>query len=116
MANTFKDSGNKSKIYKYFLILIVLILSSFLAALIAGVFMAIGGNIGTVDFTVAFDSSLTIAYLLLYYFLSSFYQLSRRQNYLYLLLAISLSFTTDFVQGSILLIVLPPILRKFRLI
>lgn len=97
-------------------IILVAILLNLAAAVIAGFISAFSGNIDINSLTLTFDPQITIAYILVYYSFVHFYKLSSNQSYVYLLFTLFLSFTTTFVQGSVTMILLPPLLKKLRLI
>jgi len=97
-------------------IILVIVLLNLAAAVIAGFISAFSSNIDVNSLSLTFDPQITIAYILVYYSFVHFYKLTPRQSYFYLILALILSFTTNFIQGSITMIVLPPILKKFKLI
>lgn len=86
------------------------------AAVATGLISVFSNNIDTNTFAVIFDSQITIAYLLMYYSLSHFYKFSEKQTYFLFVATLLLSFTTNFIQGSITLLILPPLLRKLKLI
>ncbi|PIR99123.1 hypothetical protein COT87_01140 [Candidatus Collierbacteria bacterium CG10_big_fil_rev_8_21_14_0_10_44_9] len=81
-----------------------------------GFISAFSNNIESGAFTIIFDSQITIAYLIMYYSLAHFYKFSERQNYLLFVTTLLLSFTTNFIQGALTLLILPPLLKKFKLI
>ena len=86
------------------------------SAVATGFISALSNNIETSTFNIIFDSQITIAYLLMYYMLSKFYKLSDKQNYVFFVTTLLLSFTTNFIQGSLTLLIVPPLLKKFHLI
>lgn len=86
------------------------------AAVATGFISALSNNIETSTFNIIFDSQITIAYLLMYYMLAKFYKLTDRQNYIFFVTTLLLSFTTNFIQGSLTLLIVPPFLKKFNLI
>lgn len=73
-------------------------------------------NITVADLTTSFDPLITIAYILVFYSVSHYYSLTKKQAYYYLLLSLFLSFTINFVEGSLVLVALAPTLRKLKLI
>lgn len=97
-------------------VILVIVLLNLASAVIAGFISAFSSNIDVNSLTLTFDPQITIAYILVYYSFVHFYKLTSRQSYLYLILTLILSFTTNFIQGSITMIILPPILKKFKLI
>lgn len=86
------------------------------SAVATGFISALSNNIETSTFNIIFDSQITIAYLLMYFMLNRFYKLTDRQNYIFFVVTLLLSFTTNFIQGSLTLLIVPPILKKFKLI
>ena len=94
---------------------VVTLLTALVAAVTAGVLLALGGNATLANFTISFDPQITVAYLLVFFFVSRFSNLSHKQGYNFFLLALMLSFTVNFIQGSIMLVLLPLVLIKFHL-
>ncbi|OGD83106.1 hypothetical protein A2572_02875 [Candidatus Collierbacteria bacterium RIFOXYD1_FULL_40_9] len=90
------------------LYILTIILSTFLASF--------SENIDQLNLTTTFDPIITIAYILVFYSVSFYYSLTKKQAYNYLLLALFLSFTINFVEGAMILVFLAPILRKLKLI
>jgi hypothetical protein len=106
-----------STVKKIALIVLCLFLASLVGAFFQGFLGNIGGNITLIGFNkLSFDPLITIAYLLLNFFISAYYQPSSKTLYYLLLLTVFLSFTKDFIQGSIILISLYFFLRKFKII
>ena len=97
-------------------VLILTILVYLGAAVATGFISAFSNNIETSSFAIIFDSQITIAYLLTYYSLAHFYKMTERQNYLLFVTTLLLSFTTNYIQGTIALLILLPLLRKLKLI
>lgn len=100
-------------------ILAVVVLSVLIylgAAVLTGFISAFSNNIETSTFAIIFDSQITIAYILVYYSLASFYKMTSSQNYVLFVITLLLSFTTNFIQGAITLLILPPLLKKLGLI
>lgn len=97
-------------------VLILTILVYLGAAVATGFISAFSNNIETSSFAIIFDSQITIAYLLTYYSLAHFYKMTERQNYLLFVATLLLSFTTNYIQGTIALLILLPLLRKLKLI
>lgn len=106
---------NGKGIGKGLLVVLATILTGLLAAVLAGVFMAVSSNVNVADLQITFDPQITIAYLLVSYLLSRLSNFTSKQMHLFFLLSLGLSYTTPFIQGSLLLVLLPPILRKLRL-
>lgn len=99
------------------LALIILSVIVYLGSAVAtGFISAFSTNIETSTFSLIFDSQITIAYLLMYYSLSHFNKFSENQNYVMFVITLLLSFTTNFIQGAITLLILPPLLKKLGLI
>ena len=97
-------------------ILVLFVLIYLGAAVLTGFISAFSTNIDTSTFSIVFDSQITIAYLLMYYSLSSFNKLTSSQNYVLFVVTLLLSFTTNFIQGALTLLILPPLLKKLGLI
>ena len=101
---------------RLFLIVLSLLLSWLLSNFVAGILLSLGGNISSIGLDIVFDATITLAYIATYYFLSHFYGLSKTQMYYYFLLALLLSFTLSFVKGAMMRVILPPILKKLKLL
>lgn len=97
-------------------VLILFVLVYLGSAVATGFISAFSNNIETSSFNIIFDSQITIAYLLMYYSLSHFNKFSEGQNYVLFVATLLLSFTTNFIQGAITLLILPPLLKKLGLI
>ena len=96
-------------------VIIIAILLQLAAAVVAGFISAFSANIDVNSVSIMFDPQITIAYILVYYSISHFYKLSNTQSYLYFLFTLVLSFTTNFIQGAITLVALPPLLKLLHL-
>ncbi len=82
-----------------------------------GTFLGLGGNVQVIGLNrIAFDPLISIAYMMLYYFLLMFEQPSKNSQILLFLLTLFLSFTANFIQGSVFLVVLFFLLKKLKLI
>jgi len=103
-------------ILKFLAVLVLFALIYLSAAVLTGFISAFSNNIETSTFAIIFDSQITIAYLLMYYSLSHFNKLTENQNYVLFVLTLLLSFTTNFIQGAFTLLILPPLLKKLKLI
>lgn len=104
-------------VLKFLLIVVLFLLTNFVASFLAGILMLSGGNISVIGLNqISFDPALTIAYIILYYFLSHFYDLSPKTMYWMFLFTLFLSFTVNFIQGSLVLVILPPVLKRFGLL
>lgn len=101
------------KILQSALLLVAIV---FMSAILAGAMMALGENITLAGMQVVFDPALTIAYLLLYQLLANIYFMDKRANYKFLLFALLLSFTTNLVQGVFMMVLVPPLFKRFHLI
>lgn len=101
---------------KLLAIIVLFVLVYLGSAVLTGFVSAFSNNIESGTFNLIFDSQITIAYLLLYYSLSHFYKFSERQNYVLFVTTLLLSFTTNFIQGAFTLLILPPLLKKLKLI
>jgi hypothetical protein len=100
-----------------FLALVVIAVLVYLASAVAtGFISAFSTNIESSTFNIIFDSQITIAYILVYYSLASFYKMSSAQNYTMFVITLLMSFTTNFIQGALTLLILPPLLKKLGLI
>ena len=97
-------------------VIILFVLVYLGSAVATGFISAFSNNIETSSFNIIFDSQITIAYLLMYYSLSHFNKFSEGQNYVLFVATLLLSFTTNFIQGAITLLILPPLLKKLGLI
>ena len=109
----------KSKIksfFKFLGILFVFVLVYVLAIVFSNLLGRISENIRLSGVNVLFDPLITVAYLAVFFSVSHYYSLTKKQAYLYLLLSLFLSFTINFVEGSFVLVLLAPALRKFKLI
>ena len=98
-----------------FIVLTAIIL--YILTIVLGTFIAsFSENIDQLNLTTTFDPIITIAYILVFYSVSFYYSLTKKQAYNYLLLALFLSFTINFVEGAMILVFLAPLLRKLKLI
>ena len=104
-------------IKKIVLVLLSLLIANVISAFLLGIMIMIGGNINVVGLNeMNFDPMITIAYILLYYFINNFFQ-SEGKSQLYLFLfTLFLSFTVNFIQGAIFLVVVYFLLNKLKLI
>lgn len=106
-----------SLLKKIILIFVILFIANFIASFFFGILLTIGGNIESVGFNkLAFDPMITIAYMILYYFITLFYQPVPKAQFYLFLFTLFLSFTVSFIQGAIYLVVLYFLLRKFNII
>jgi hypothetical protein len=105
------------KIKKIILVILSLLIANIVSAFSLGVIMVISGNINIIGLNkINFDPLITIAYILLYYFLSSFFHSEGRFHFYLFLFTLFLSFTVNFIQGAIFLVVFYLLLSKFKLI
>ena len=102
--------------FKPLLIIAVTILLYVTTILVGIVLASFSENIDQFNLTTTFDPIITIAYILVFYSVSFYYSLTKKQAYNYLLLALFLSFTINFVEGAMILVFLAPLLRKLKLI
>lgn len=113
-------SGNLVKnVKKGILIFVALLVANVLSSFVFGIIVTIGGNIERVGVGLTnlnFDPMITIAYMILYYFVTLFHQPSGRAQYYLFLFTLMLSFTVPFMQGALYLVFLYFILRKARVI
>lgn len=107
----------KRKINLKPLFIILTAFALYILTIILGTFIAsFSENIDQLNLTTTFDPIITIAYILVFYSVSFYYSLTKKQAYNYLLLALFLSFTINFVEGAMILVFLAPVLRKLKLI
>lgn len=105
-----------SIVKKVFLIIITLLIANIISAFLLGMLTMIGGNITFVGLNkISFDPLITIAYFILYYFINSFYQSGGKSQLYLFLFTLFLSFTVNFIQGAIFLVVVYFLLNKFKL-
>lgn len=97
------------------LVLVCLMLANLFSNFFLGFLTAMGGNISIGGFNkIEFDPLITIAYMMLFYFMTIYFQ-PKHQLALFLF-TLFLSFTVNFIQGSIFLVVFYFLLRKFKLV
>ncbi|MDH7476320.1 MAG: hypothetical protein QHH09_02505 [Microgenomates group bacterium] len=102
---------------KILVILLILVLANLLSSFFWGFLLTMGGNIEVIGFnSISFDPLITIAYMILFYFLSIFYQPVPKAQFYLFLFTLFLSFTVNFIQGSIYLVLIYIFLRQFRII
>jgi len=98
---------------------VTLIISTFVSSFMLGILLTMGGNIQVVGAglnNLAFDPMITIAYMMLFYFVTLFFQ-PRAKTQLYLFLfTLFLSFTVTFIQGAVFMLTFYFILRKVNII
>lgn len=105
-----------SKIFKPLAIITIAALLGLTALFLSGFLSAFSANIVNQAGVTYFDPLITLTYLVYFYFLNSLFSFTNKQRSYYFLLTLLLSFTVNFVEGSILLLVLFPTLRKLKLI
>ena len=99
------------------LIVGLFILASIVSAFLSGIIAVLGGNVELVGLSgIEFDPVLTIAYIILYHYLAHFNHISGRAAHILFLFTIFVSFTVNFIQGSIFLIILFYGLRRLKLV
>jgi len=107
----------KNFIIKGFLLVLAYYLAQFISQFAFGFLTGVGGNIKIVGLSnVAFDPLITIAYIVMYYFITLFYQPHHKVQYLLFLLTLLLSFTVNFIQGSVFLVAFYFLLDKLGLL
>lgn len=110
-------SNNIVRIIKNTVIVIILfILSNILTAVVTLFLARISSNVQIMDFKVVFDPLITIAYLMIYYFLQIIYQPRQDSINKLFLLTLFLSFSMDFFKGAVFINILFYLLRKTNLI
>ncbi len=105
-----------NKYLKPLAIVVVTILLYVLTVVASTLLSNFSENISLAGVKTLFDPLITTAYILVFYSVSHYYSLTKKQAYNYLLLALFLSFTINFVEGSMILVFLAPALRKLKLI
>jgi hypothetical protein len=98
-------------------ILFSLFLANLLSSFLLGFFMSYGGNIQMVGINeILFEPQITIAYMMLFYFLVMYFQPSVNSQLPLFLLTLFLSFTTNFIQGTFFLVGIIFLLKKFKVV
>ena len=82
---------------------LVFILSMFLSGIILGI-------------SPTFDIYNLLTFLFIGYFSAKFYQLSTKQNYIFFIATVIISLTIPTTSGLFALLLIPPILKLFKLI
>lgn len=108
--------GIGGKIVSSLKLLFAVLLSGFLAIFGFGMISAVSTNMSVTGVGLQFDPIITLSYLVIAYMLSSYYQLNRAQGYKYFILALVLSYTTSFLQGSLFLVILIPVMKWLKLV
>ncbi len=96
------------KIGRVLLIILITFVTGLAASALAGVLTTAGSNI--------FNPLVTLAYLVTACLFSYFYDSTKKQMFGWCLFALILSFLVSFITGSLLLVFLPPVLKKLKLI
>lgn len=97
-------------------ILLFLFLANVGSAFFIGFLSSLGGSFSSIGLSqLNFDPLITIAYVMLYYFLTLFYQPDTSSQYKLFLFTLFLSFTVSFMQGAIFLVLFYFLLRKARI-
>lgn len=105
------------KLKSIVLFVIIFIVANFLAGLGAGILAGFGGNVALIGLnSLSFDPLITIAYIVLFHYVSHYLELPRSAAYPTFLFTLFLSFAMNFIQGSLLLILLLTLLKRFRVI
>lgn len=91
-------------------------LLSFLSFFFSGFLSAFSANIINQEGVTYFDPLITLTYLVYFYFLNNLFSFTNKQRSYYFILTLLLSYTINFVEGSIFLLILFPVLKKFKLI
>lgn len=86
----------------------IIIITSFIASFLSGIFTAINIDL--------LDSNNSLAYMALTYFMGNYYHLDQKQNLVYFISGLLLSFFVSFTPGSIFLLLVVPFLKASRLI
>lgn len=96
--------------------LILFLIANILTSVISLYLLRLSPNIRIVDLKVVFDPLITIAYLMVFYFLNSIYQPNQQSINKLFVLTLFLSFAMDFFKGAIFINIMFFLLRKTRLI
>jgi hypothetical protein len=110
----------KAKIWTVVKMVVFFLISNMIAAfmlgLVSGIANVAGGNIVFTGVReVNFNPLITIAYLMIFYFLLMFHKPQADKQYGLFLLTLFVSFTVNFLQGSILLVIFFYFGSKLRL-
>lgn len=105
------------KFWTVALILLALVGANLMTSFVLGFLSAFNKNIKIVGpDKFRFEPSVTIAYILLWYFITLFYQPAIKIQYFLFIVTLILSFTVSFMQGAFYLVVLYFLLRRLQLI
>ena len=115
-----KDIKNKKplkiKSLKPLFIFLITIATLALSLILASLIASMSSNVQLSGLQAYFDPQITIAYLFVGYLTGYFHNLTKNQQKNLFIFALLLSYTTDFIQGSLTLILIIPILKKLKLI
>lgn len=107
----------KGFVIKAVFFILAFYLAQFISQFAFGFLTGMGGNVKIVGLSsVAFDPLITIAYVVMYYFITLFYQPHPKVQYFLFLLTLFLSFTVNFIQGSVFLVAFYFLLDKLRIL
>ena len=114
---SFSQPSLISGLKKLFVYLFFLLLAIFITAFLVGFLSALSTNIQVSGVTgaLAFDPLITIAYIIVFHYAAHFAQLPRKASVNFFLLTLFLSFTTNFVPGSIFLLTFIYFTHKYLL-
>lgn len=101
---------------RFLLIILVTLVVGLVASALAGVLVALSANATVNGLRVEFNPMITLAYLALAYLIANFNNLEKQQIFRWCLFALFLSYAVNFISGSLLLVLLPPTLKKLKLI
>jgi hypothetical protein len=113
---TQKKKLNLTPLGKTIGIIAITAVLAFVSIFLSGFLSAFSANITIQNGLTYFDPLITVSYLVVFYFLSYVYPFTNKQRGYYFFLSLALSFTINFVEGTLLLISLYPILKKLKLI
>ena len=99
-----------------FITLVLLLIANVLTTIVSLYLVRLSPSIRIVDLKVVFDPLITIAYLMVLFFLNSIYQPNQESQNKLFLLTLFLSFTMDFFKGAIFINIMFFLLRKARLV
>ncbi len=102
---------------KAVLFIVIVLIANLASSFFLGVLLSVSSNIQVAGFnSINFDPMITIAYMILYYFVTLFFQPSSRAQFYLFLLTLFLSFSVPFIQGTLFLVTFYFLLRKVRII
>ncbi len=106
----------KVKFLKPLFIFLVVITTLILSLVLSSLLSAVSSNVQISGFKTYFDPQITLTYLVLAYLTGYFQGLTKKQQANLFWFALLLSYTTSFIQGSLTLVLIIPILKKLKLI